>query len=327
MTEAPGSGIDQPTAAAFLTALYGKALPDVAAIGAGAWSQAYGFSRGGRAYVVRFGALREDFERDRLAAAFSSDALPVPQTIAIGEALAGYYSITERIYGDFLDTADDAQLRSVLPALFRALDAARSVDLSASTGYGGVDGAGNGSHPSWSAVLLDVGQDPVGHRTHGWRERLRLSPYGLVAFDAAYACLAALAPRCPNERHVIHSDLLNRNVFIAGDRITGVIDWGCLMYGDFLYDIAWLTFWAPWYPAWQGIDLEAEALRHARAIGLALPDADTRLRCYEIQIGLAHFAYNVYLGNWAEYERVVARTLAIVDAVAGIPGSREPSRS
>ncbi len=317
MTEASGSGIDQPAAATFLAALYGEALPDVAAIGAGAWSQAYGFSRGGRAYVVRFGALREDFERDRLAATFSSAALPVPQTIDIGEAFGGYYSITERVYGDFLDYADSAQLRRVLPALFRALDAARCIDLSASTGYGGVDVAGNGSHPSWPAVLLDVGQDPVGHRTHGWRERLRLSPYGLAAFDTAYACLATLAPQCPNARHVIHSDLLNRNVFIDGDRLTGVIDWGCLMYGDFLYDIAWLTFWAPWYPAWRDIDFEDEALRHARAIGLDLPDAATRLRCYEIQIGLAHFAYNVFLGNWSEYERVVTRTLAIVDAVAG----------
>ena len=187
---------------------------------------------------------------------------------------------------------------------------------------------GKGLYPSWQSALLDIGHDPVDSRIHGWRERLRTSPYGLDAFDAAYACLESLAPQCPNERHVIHSDLINRNVLIAGDRITAVFDWGCLMYGDFLYDIAWLSFWSPWYPAWRGIDFEAEALVHARAIGLALPDAALRLRCYEIHIGLAHFAYNAFLGNWPEYEQTVARTMAIVEGVTTASSPRaSPPRS
>ena len=258
--------------------------------------------------------VRDDFERDRIAGTFSRAALPVPRTVAIGEAFDGYYSITERADGDFLEQADGAQFRRVLPALFAAFDAARCIDLSASTGYGTVGSDGNGLYPSWQAALLDIGRDPVDSRIHGWRERLRTSPYGLDAFDTAYACLESLAPRCPNDRHVIHSDLINRNVLIEGDRITAVFDWGCLMYGDFLYDIAWLAFWSPWYPAWRGIDFEAEALAHARAIGLDLPDAAIRLRCCEIHIGLAHFAYNAFLANWAEYEKTVARTVAIMDA-------------
>ena len=49
------------------------------------------------------------------------------------------------------------------------------------------------------------------------------------------------------ERHLIHSDLLNYNVLVADGRISAVIDWGCAMYGDFLYDLAWFEFWAPWY--------------------------------------------------------------------------------
>ncbi|MGI8916160.1 MAG: phosphotransferase family protein, partial [Chloroflexota bacterium] len=235
--------VDRSAAAAFLGVLYGEAPADVAPIGAGAWSQAYSFTRRSRNYVVRFAALREDFERDRIAATYASAALPVPPVVAIGEAFDGYYAITERVFGDFLEQADGPQLRRVLPALFTALDAARGIDLSATSGYGGVDSAGNGTSPSWQAVLLAVGEDDVSARTYGWRERLRQSPNGLTAFDSAYACLEGLAVQCPNDRHVIHSDLLNRNVFIDGDRLTGVIDWGCLMYGDFLYDIAWLTFW------------------------------------------------------------------------------------
>lgn len=307
--------IDIITVTAFLDSLGGEPARNVAPIGAGAWSRAFSFSRRESAFVVRFGALAEDFERDRLAASFASDVLPIPRTVAIGEAFGGWYSITERVFGDFLDDADGPRMRRVLPSLFAALDAARVVDLSDSSGYGSVDADGNGPFSSWQETLLAINQDAPEHRTHGWHERIRTSPNGTVAFDSAYACLERLAPRCPNERHIIHSDLLNRNVFIDGDRISGVIDWGCLLYGDFLYDIAWITFWAPWYSEWRNIDFENAALDHARAIGLDLPDALMRLRCYEIHIGLAHFAYNAFIGNWKNYEDVVDRTMAIVDAV------------
>jgi hygromycin-B 4-O-kinase len=64
-------------------------------------------------------------------------------------------------------------------------------------------------------------------------------------FDAAVARLKDMVASCPEERHLIHSDLLHYNVLVAGDQISAVFDWGCALYGDLLYDVAWLTFWAP----------------------------------------------------------------------------------
>ena len=59
------------------------------------------------------------------------------------------------------------------------------------------------------------------------------------------------------------------------------------MVGDFLYDLAWLCFWQPWYPAWQRIDFEQEARRHYDAIGLDVPHFEERLCCCQLHIGLA----------------------------------------
>ncbi|MFJ4902546.1 phosphotransferase [Streptomyces sp. NPDC088727] len=46
--------------------------------------------------------------------------------------------------------------------------------------------------------------------------------------------LAALAPYLPNQCHMIHGDLLSRNVLAADGTITAVLDWGDALCGDHL---------------------------------------------------------------------------------------------
>jgi hygromycin-B 4-O-kinase len=282
-------------------------------VGAGEWSRAYAFRRGDAEFVIRFGAYPEDFQKDRLAALYGSRDLPIPVVTEIGDAFDGSYAISERAYGEFLDDLDAAQMRRVLPALFAALDVARQADLSSTAGYGMWGADGVAPYPSWRSALLDVASDRPADRTHGWRERLRASPTGAGPFEEALGHLHRLVDSCPEERHLIHSDLLNRNVLVADDRISAVIDWGCGMYGDFLYDLSWLLFWAPWYPAWQGIDFQREAERHYTAIGLEVPNFEERLRCYQVHIGLAGQAYNAYKGEerWTDLEATAQRTLTV----------------
>jgi hygromycin-B 4-O-kinase len=118
-------------------------------------------------------------------------------------------------------------------------------------------------------------------------------------------------PHLPAGRHLIHSDLLNYNMLVDGSRIGGVIDWGCGLFGDFLYDVAWFQHYWPWYPAWERIDF-VEALRgHYREIGLDVPDLGDRLRCYRIHIGLGDQAYNTYMRRWDLVERAATETLAL----------------
>jgi hygromycin-B 4-O-kinase len=294
---------------AFVAACLQCPVTDVARIALGEWSQAFSLRCGDADYIARFSAVEEDFAKDRLAAAFAAPDLPIPPIIAMGRAFDGFYAISRRAFGEFIDDLDATRMRAVLPSLFRALDAARATDLSKTMGYGGWGANGNGGCASWRAYLLDVTNDPPTSRIHGWRQRLDASPARAGAFDAAAERLEVLVKSSPEERHVVHSDLLHYNVLVAGDQISAVFDWGCALYGDFLYDIAWLTFWAPWYRAWDSIDFREAAARHYAAIGLAVPDFDARLRCYEVHIGLGSLAYMAFRENWEHFAWTTERTL------------------
>ena len=303
--------VDVARVEAFLATRFGSDVAAVAPLGMGVWSKAFAFQWAGQDYVIRFGAHQEDFAKDRLAARYAGPALPIPRIIELGEAFGGYYAISERVFGGYIDDVNETQMRALLPSLLAALDAARLADLSATTGYGGWDAEGIAPYPSWRVTLLDIASDRPTDRIHGWRERLAASSVGDGPFEEAYGRLQTLADRAPEDRHLIHSDLLHYNVLVEADRITGVLDWGCAMYGDFLYDLAWLCFWQPWYPAWWRIDFRAEAARHYASIGLDVPQFEERLRCCQIHIGLASQAYQAYAGNWTDLQDTALHTLDV----------------
>jgi hygromycin-B 4-O-kinase len=306
--------LDAEQVATFLAERLGSPIQHVERIERGEWSRAFFFSHGGREYVVRFGAHLEDFAKDRLAAGFRSPRLPVPAVLEIGEAFGGYFAISERLFGVYIDDVGEAQMRALLPSFFAMLDAMRTVDLRPTHGYGAWGADGQAPFTSGQAALLDVGQDRPTDRIAGWRARLAASPTGAAPFDEAYQQLETLAAYVPAERHLIHSDLLHYNVLVSDDRITGVFDWGCGLYGDFLYDLAWFCFWAPWFPAWDAIDFRREALRHYAATGLEVPRFEERLRACQLHIGLAGQQYQAYKSYWSDLEATAKRTLDVARA-------------
>jgi hygromycin-B 4-O-kinase len=299
---------------AFLRAHLGDGIDAVERIPLGQWSKAFSFHDRARErdFIVRFSQLDEDFRKDQRAMAYTSADLPVPRLVEIGEAFDGFYAISERAFGEVLEERDEASMRRVLPSLLAMLDATRRVDLSTAEGYGGWRGDGRGSHPSWRAAVLGVALDTPDLHTHGWRARLAQSEIGMRAFEAAFAEVERLVDACPNERHLVHSDLLYYNVLVADERISAVLDWGSSMYGDFLWDLAWFTFWQPWYTAWSGIDFRVAGREHFAEIGVDIPNFDERMRCYELCIGLDGIAYQVWSSRWSDAEWTAERTLAVV---------------
>ena len=299
--------VDLSAAQEFLRNRFGSDVTDVALAGAGEWSRAFSFNAEGEEFIVRFGAHVEDFHKDRRAFAFRSPALPIPEVTEIGEAFGGFHAVSRRVSGVMLDHLGHDELVRTLPALFRGLDAVRAADVSATSGFGRWGADGTAPFSSWRDFLLSVADDDPATRTFG-RASVAAIPTALRAFDSAFAQLGELVASCPEARHLVHGDLLNRNVLVEAGSLAGVIDWGCSLYGDFLYDIAWLSFWGPWFPAFEGIDIRAEALGHYESIGLAVPDLEARLLCYELHSGLGGgMAYQAYSNKTDELAWTIER--------------------
>lgn len=294
--------IDAAAARRFLTAHLGRPV-EVELVGEGAWSRCFAFEDDGRELVARFGKHGDDFATDALAASLAPESVPVPEVIELGTAPGGFFAISTRARGVPLESLDADGWQRVLAHLFDVLAELRTVEP-ARPGWGAI---ANPPFTSWCDLLLAVEVDEPPRRTQGWRPRLAASPVGDAPFRRGHARLAELAAGLQVERRMVHADLINRNVLVEGGHITGVFDWGCSIYGDPLYDIAWLEFWKGWYPAMLDIDFAGEA--RAR---FADNDLEARLLACKLHIGLDHQAYNAHLGDIEALERIAAQTDALL---------------
>ena len=293
----------------FLTDRFGSSVRDVSPLGAGKWSRAFSFAVDDRRLVVRFGDHDEDFVKDRIAFSWQQPGLPVPVFIDLGEAFDTFYAVTERADGRFLDHLDRNEVARVLPSVLRLLDALRRVPVADGAGFGQWNRYGVGEHSSWRDALLTV--ESTRPQVDGWKHRLQKWPDCQQAFDLGFERLRLLADRMPSGRDVIHRDLVNRNVLVADASVTAVFDWGCSLYGDHLYDIAWLTFCASYTAGFDRVETHRVARRHHVEHGIDPDDFDQRVNCYELHIGLGALVYRAFLGDEVGTRSLAAQILAI----------------
>ncbi len=303
--------VDTERARAFLASHLGVGVSEVVRIGEGAWSRCFAFTHGGQNLVIRFGKYVSDFEKDRLAHTYATPDLPIPEVLEIGPVMDGYYAISRRVYGMPLESVSAGQWLALVPGVVAALEAMRTADLSATEGFGDWGADGNAGSTGWSNRLLSVSEDTPDQRGHGWRERLAESPRGAATFEWGFDLLKQVADDVV-PRYLLHCDLTNRNVLVSANQITGVLDWGCSVYGDHLYDLALFEFWAPWH-----LQLDVEPLRSAieqqwAEKGYRPENERSRIIACYLHIGLEHIAYNAHLGDWTTLLAVAKRMRALV---------------
>ena len=103
---------------------------------------------------------------------------------------------------------------------------------------------------SWREFLLRGPADDPGNLVHGWSAALAGDRELAALSVAAAGRVRALAEACRERRNLVHGDLLHGNVLVSPDarRVQAVRSWKCSVRGDFLFDAAWCSFWAPFHP-------------------------------------------------------------------------------
>ena len=140
---------------------------------------------------------------------------------------------------------------------------------------------------------------------------MRESEYGTEVFAHGLARLDALTRDHHAEAAVVHADLMNRNVLVDGNHVTGIFDWGCSFAGDFLYEVSGIAFWTPWFPGLQEFDLLGEAIAHHQSNVADLQALNDRLEVCALHIGLTHIAYNAFTQDWETLKLTAERMISL----------------
>ncbi|MEZ5380860.1 MAG: phosphotransferase [Microthrixaceae bacterium] len=299
----------------FLAEHHGAPIAELEPLTGGFWSNAFGYRVGDRRLVLRIGADSAGFEMDRAARSFDRPGLPVPEVLAVGEALGRCYAISVRHTGRFLELVDATEAERAGPAILAMLGALRSVGGNpwpVPWGQAGAPASG-----AWHTWLHQGLTDDPGRRVSGWRSRLRNDPQLDRLFRACRSEIDQLASACPQRSDLVHGDLLHQNVLVSNDasRVTAVFSWKCSTLGDFLYDVAWCTFWGPWHPGIAAADVwgRISTLTDGADPDLMV-DAAVRHRCYLLHIGATHLAWNAWTNNEAELGAMADRLSQVLDA-------------
>jgi hygromycin-B 4-O-kinase len=289
---------------------------DLEPLSGGAWSSAWAYRAGGEELVVRFGPEASWYEADRLAMAFAGPDLPVPEVREVGTTPSGRaYAISVRHHGRFLEDTPAEQAGAIAPALTRLLVALYRAPAAPDTPVlwhqPGPPAA------SWREFLLDGLVDDPAKLVHGWSAALAADPDLASLSTAAVGRVRTLLDACPERRDLVHGDLLHGNVLVSPDarRVEAVLSWKCSVRGDFLFDAAWCSFWAPWHPGIAAAD-PLSGLLAAPAVQAepgALRDAAARHHCYELHIGFTHLGWNVWTGNQADLAATARRLAEVLE--------------
>lgn len=293
----------------FLKSKYGSRDYGVQQLGAGVWSYAYLFEHDGVKKVIRWGDVPDNFERDAFAAQFNAPGLPIPPILEICEYSDKFYAISPYVSGGFLEQLLPQYLATTLPSILRMLRKLRSTEIPNSRGFGFFDRQGVGSHNSWKEFLLDDKNESKGSLMHGWKEIMHASEMGMSAYENLWNKFRSLIDFCPEDRRLVHSDTVNRNVLAENGEITAVLDWGSAFIGDPLYDIAWIKFCEPWTPYFKSAHVVQALMDDYRADPSAnTKNIDERMQCYLLNIGAGSLTYNAYRGDWKVAKQIVEYT-------------------
>jgi hygromycin-B 4-O-kinase len=298
--------LDRRAVERFLQQRLGCSVQGLRALKPGELCKVYAFVADGHEFVIRLGTMRESFERDRYAFEnFGSPRVPIPRIVEIGRFDDLWFAISDRLPGTpMFDLPRDEYARAI-PSLVEVLDAIHATDVSATSGFGPLGSDGDGTRPTWRGFVELIGDEEQTGFWAGWTDLFRTSFLDRATFHSLRRRVLDLTPFASEERHLVHGDYGLDNVLVRDARVTGVLDWANVKYGDFVFDVAWLNLWS-------AQDDLAEVFRqHYRAQGRSVSDFDQRLRCYTYCHALDALRFYAKVNRRESYDWVLDRLRAL----------------
>ncbi|MCH8062075.1 MAG: phosphotransferase [Chloroflexi bacterium] len=290
---------------------FGQSVERLAPVGTGQISSAFSFSVAGKDYIVRFntGKMAMAFGKDQLIAErLASSGIPVPPILHRGTFDGLLFAISLKYPGVPLDELEPSDYRRVIPAVIETLDTIHRIDISDTQNYGLFDDRGAGLFPSWADYLLDVANEESEEGFYGkWHWMFDETFVDREFFDRIYEQMRSLLKYCPEERFLVHADYAFGNVLAEDGKITAVLDWANSVYGDFLYDVAWLDIGYP------DADYRSLFEQYYRDRGRSMPHYAERLVCYQCYICLDSMRWYGMSGKLSDYEWMRRRILKILE--------------
>jgi hygromycin-B 4-O-kinase len=270
--------VEQETILALLQASFTTPIEALVSLEGGQVAQTFSFTAGDQAYILRFspGSFDVTFEKERfIYTHFASSSIPIPPILKIGKLGELSYAISRKIAGRRLLALTRTEYEQILPSLIRTLHAIHQVDVSSWHGFGGIDDNGTGTCSSWHDYIAQINEEEWADGFFGkWHVLFETTFLEREFFETISHQLQRLLPFCSEERWLVHGGYGFNNVLAENGAVTAVLDWTEAMYGDFLYDVAWLNFWDP------GHDYQAIFRADYAERGFAVPDFEQRLLCY-----------------------------------------------
>lgn len=302
--------IDKTAVITLLNQFFDRPVYELAPLGTGHMALVFSFRADDQEFVIRLveKKMAHALKKELAVAELLHDSeVPLPPILHQGTLAEFHFAIAPRAAGLPLDELTSEQYQQVVPDVISTLDAIHQVDVSGTHGYGMFDETAVGPFSSWPDYLLNVAQEEEGGFYGRWHHLFEESFLERPLFEQIYAEMQRLFIYLPKERFLIHGDYGWNNVLAEGGKVTAVLDWANAQYGDFLFDIAYLSASAQ-------VDFVAAFQQYYYDHNRVVPYYLERVRCYQCFSTLDGLRFFAKTNNYDGYQwvkRGIAANLGI----------------
>lgn len=265
-----------------LNDLFKEPVSNVAAIEMGELSRVFSFSHLQKEYVIHFKNDRESFDKAKdIYEKYSSPSLPIPKVVKIGSLPDMYYAISEKAAGKPIsDWDEENKVEAILNQLAIHFTYMSQIPIDPAVGFGIITANQETGQRNWQETLVHFFDPAQEGFHHNWTRLYTDSFLEETLFTEGFDKMMALADYSPSEPHLVHGDFHLGNMLSDGQRVTGIVDWEMAMYGDFMFDLAGLHFWAP------QLEFPQRVRKSWIEGGKDIPYFEERLHCYLLFKGI-----------------------------------------